>query len=115
MSTQNIKDEARRLHVKLTRKLPKSPKRVPKSPKELKRDTEKHKKYVQTHPPKPCKKSTVAINVKHAHHGAPCKDGEERTKNYCVKTLSPFDAKKTKWVRTLTPYPNKLVTIACPK
>jgi hypothetical protein len=68
--------------------------------------------------PKPsprCKKPTVAINEKKAHNGSPCKKGEERTKNFCVKQMSPYDAKKTAWVRTISPNKNTRIAIACPK
>lgn len=66
-------------------------------------------------PKKPCAKSTVAVNKKTAHEGKPCPKGQERTANYCVAKLQPYDKKKTAWVRTVTPNPTTRITVVCPK
>lgn len=62
-----------------------------------------------------CKKSTVAITEKKAHHGKRCKKGEERTENFCVKPMSPYKKDKVKWYRTVSPNKNTRITIVCPK
>lgn len=62
-----------------------------------------------------CKKSTVAVAEKKNHDGKPCKKGEERTANYCVKPMSPYKKKAVKWVRTISPNKKTLITIVCPK
>lgn len=65
-------------------------------------------------PPK-CKKSTVAVSEKKKHDGKPCKKGEERTANYCVKSMSPYKKDAVKWFRTISPNKNTRITIVCPK
>lgn len=67
-------------------------------------------------PPKTeCKKSTVAVAEKKKHEGKPCKKGEERTTNYCVKKLSPYKKDEVKFVRTISPNKKTRITIVCPK
>lgn len=62
-----------------------------------------------------CKKSTIAVTEKKKHEGKPCKKGEERTANYCVKQLSTYKKEKVKFFRTISPNKTTRITIVCPK
>lgn len=109
-----VKEFAKKYHVKLTRKSPHSEKRIPKPESQLLRETESRiKNYAKGGPL--CRKPTVAINEKKAHHGFPCKSGEERTANYCVKKLQPYKAEQNRWVRTVSPNKNTRITVVCPR
>lgn len=108
-----IKDFAKKYFVKLTKKVPGKDKRVPKSEAELLRVTEHRVRNWDKTPH--CRKSTEVINEKKKHNGKPCKPGEERTKNFCIKKIKEYDADKTKWVRTLSPRENVRLTLVCPK
>ena len=38
-----------------------------------------------------CGRSTVAINEEYRHNGKPCRKGEERTKNFCLKKINSLN------------------------
>jgi hypothetical protein len=73
------------------------------------------KRKIKTNKTPICRKSTEVINEKKKHNGKPCKPGEERTKNFCIKKIKEYDANKTKWVRTLSPRENVRLTLVCPR
>ena len=111
-----IKDLAKHYSVTLTRKLPNSTKLISKGVGELVRETESRiKNWSKVDKKDRCYKPTVAINEKYLHNNKPCKEKEERTKNFCVKKLNKVDEKKVKWERTLSPNKNTRITIVCPK
>ena len=111
-----IKDLAKQYSVILTRKLPNSKKLISKGVGELVRETESRiKNWSKADKKDRCYKPTVAINEKYLHNNKPCKEKEERTKNFCVKKLNKVDEKKVKWERTLSPNKNTRITIVCPK
>jgi hypothetical protein len=111
-----IKDLAKQYSVTLTRKLPNSKKLISKGVGELVRETESRiKNWSKADKKDRCYKPTVAINEKYLHNNKPCKEKEERTKNFCVKKLNKVDEKKVKWERTLSPNKNTRITIVCPK
>ncbi len=112
--TEKTLDKARAYHIKLTRKLPAQGKRTYKSEEQLKKEIASRKKNWSKGGPK-CFRPTVAITEEKKHNGRPCKKGEERTTNFCIKQLNPYDKDKTRWVRTLTPNKSTIVRIACPK
>lgn len=114
--TDVIKDLAHKYHVTLNRKLPHSNSVIAKGIGELSREIQSRaKNWKNTAPKDRCYKPTVAINEKYAHNGKPCKHGDERTKNFCIKKLGSVDSTKVKWVRTLSPNKTMRITIACPK
>ena len=114
MPLNSTLEDARKYHVKLTRKLPKSSKRTYKSEAELKEQVATRKKNWENGGPK-CYKPTVAIVEQKAHNGKKCPRGQERTPNFCVKEITPYNKDKIKWYRTLVPNSKTRVTIACPK
>ena len=62
-----------------------------------------------------CGRSTVTVNEEYRHNGKPCKKGEERTKNFCIKKLNSLNSDNVKWYRTVSPNKDTRITIACPK
>lgn len=114
MPTENTLAKARAYHIKLTRKLPEQSKRVYKSEEQLKKEIKSRKLNWINGGPK-CFRPTVAITEEKKHNGKPCKQGEERSTNYCIKELNAYDKSKTRWVRTLVPNPSTRVRIVCPK
>ena len=115
-TVNTIKELAKQYSVKLTRKLPNSTKLISKGIGELVRETESRmKNWAKVEKKDRCYKPTVAINEKYLHNNKPCKEKEERTKNFCVKKLKKIDTKTVKWERTLTPNKNTRITIVCPK
>ena len=114
MPSNQTLEQARKYHVKLTRKLPNSPKRTYKSEEELKEQVVTRKKNWDKGGPK-CYKPTMAVAEQKAHNGKKCPRGQERTANFCIKEIEPYKKDKVKWFRTLTPNPKTRITIACPK
>jgi hypothetical protein len=114
MIPEMTKDKARKYYVKLTRKLPNSNKRVYKSEEQLQKEIANRRKNWNKGGPK-CFRPTIAITEEKKHHGTPCKKGEERTANFCIKQLNVYDRDKTRWVRTLTPNNTTRIRVACPK
>lgn len=109
-----IKELAKKYYVKLTRKSPGSDKRIPKPDSQLLRETESRIKNLARGAPL-CKKPTIAVNEKMAHHGRPCRPGQERTASYCVKKLAPYKPESTRWVRSVSPNKETRITVVCPK
>ena len=114
MPSNRTLEEARKYHVKLTRKLPNSPKRTYKSEEELKGDIAQRKTNWAKGGPK-CYNPTVAVTEQKAHNGKKCPRGQERTANFCVKEIQPYNKDKVRWFRTLVPNKTTRITIACPK
>jgi len=115
-AADSVIDMAKKYHVKLNRKLPKSAVTVRKGINEIARETESRiKNWANSEPKDRCYKPTVAINELHKHYGKPCKKNEERTKNFCLKKLASVDFDKVKWTRTVVPNKNTRITIVCPK
>lgn len=114
MPSNSTLEEARKYHVKLTRKLPNSPKRIYKSDKELKADIASRKTNWSKGGPK-CFNPTVAIAEKKVHNGKKCPRGQDRMANFCVKEIQPYNKDKVKWYRTLIPNNSTRITIVCPK
>lgn len=112
-NSKELKEIAKTMHVKLTRKSPKQDKNVHKSDKELVKNITSKIKNIGKAPM--CYKPTEAVAEKKLHNGKPCPKGEKRTKNYCVKELAPYDKEKTRWVRTVTPNKSTRITVVCPK
>lgn len=114
MPTNGTLEEARKYHVKLTRKLPNSSKRTYKSEEQLKGEIAMRKTNWSKGGPK-CYKPTVAVAEQKAHNGKKCPRGQERTANFCVKEIQPYNKDKMKWFRTLVPNKTTRIAIACPK
>lgn len=114
MPSEETLNKARKYHIKLTRKLPNSPKRVYKTEKELANEIEKRKRKWSKGGPK-CFRPTQAITELKRHNGQPCPKGQERTEHFCVKEIKPYDKKNVKWYRTLSPNNQTRITIICPK
>ncbi len=114
MPSEKTLDKARSYYIKLTRKLPEQPKRIYKSEEQLKREIASRKKNWNKGSPK-CFRPTIAITEEKKHNGMSCKKSEERTVNYCIKQLQPYEKNKTRWIRTLSPNENTRIRIACPK
>lgn len=114
---KDLKEEAHKVYLKTTRKLPNSPVRTAKSAKELEKEIAVRKVNLAKGPK--CFKTPVAIDEKKRHNGAPCPKGQERSKNFCAKPLIPEDKKLSlteyRWFRVLTPNKNTRITLACPK
>lgn len=106
--------QARKYHVKLTRKLPNSQKRVYKSENELKKQIKQRKLNWSKKGPK-CFKTTQVVSELKRHNGASCPKGHERTANFCIKQIAPYKKENVKWFRTLTPNDHTRVVIICPK
>jgi hypothetical protein len=114
MPSERTLEQAHKYHVKLTRKLPNSPKRIYKSEDELKEQVTTRKKNWEKGGPK-CYKPTMAIAEQKAHDGKKCPKGQERTRNFCVKEIEQYKKDNIRWFRTLTPNSKIRITIACPK
>lgn len=119
-TSKELREEAHKVYLKTTRKIPNSPHRTAKSEKELEREIFV-RKINQAKGPK-CFKTPIPIDEKKRHNGAPCPKGQERTKNFCVKPLlqtQPDNKKMSpteyRWFRVLTPNKNTRITLACPK
>lgn len=127
-ASKELKEQAHKLYLKTTRKLPNSPHRTAKTEKELTYEIRNRKKNFAKGPK--CFKTPIAIDEKKKHNGASCQPGEERTKNYCVKKLSPpkttqttqttttpkkLDPTQFRWFRVISPNKNTRITLACPK
>lgn len=116
--SKDLREEAHKVYLKTTRKIPNSPHRTAKSEKELKREITARKVNLAKGPK--CFKTPIAIDEKKRHNGAPCPKGQERTKNFCVKPMRESTDKKLslteyRWFRVLTPNKNTRITLACPK
>jgi hypothetical protein len=94
--------------------LPNSPKRTYKSEEELKADIAARKNNWAKGGPK-CYNPTVAVNELKMHNGKKCPRRQERTANFCVKEIQPYNKDKVKWFRTLVPNKTTRITIVCPK
>lgn len=114
MPTTKTLEQARKYHIKLTRKLPNSQQRVYKSENQLKDEIKNKKENWSKDGPK-CFRPTVAVSEKKMHYGNKCPKNQERTKNFCDKELKKVDDKKIRWYRTITPNKNTRIVIACPK
>ena len=93
---KKVLESARKYYIKLTRKLPGSEKRTYKSEQQLAKEIATRKKNFAEDGPK-CFKPTIAITEEKKHNGKACKNGEERTTNYCIKELNKYDKEKTRW------------------
>ncbi len=114
MPTKATLEQARKYHVKLTRKLPLSSKRTYKTEAQLKEEIATKKENWSKGGPK-CYHPTIAVQEQKAHNGKRCPRGTERTTNFCVKDMQPFQKEQIRWYRTLSVSPSTRITIACPK